>query len=179
MPASYVVHLPVTTAVANRAGREIWGYNKFVAGIDIRSDGKNFSTILRDTENAVICSLEGSRGVSIPMPPADIVTFTLLNGRVIKTLIQVLTPFHASSGEGFVFKVGTSRHSMANNLRAVALDEARPRMCIMPTRCRHCCSQAGRSKCCSNLLQQAGVSPAVWMWHENAISHPPREVELG
>jgi len=126
IPASYVVHLPVTTAVANRAGREIWGYNKFVAGIDISNDGKNFSTILRDTENAVICSLEGSRGASIPTPPADIVTFTLLNGRVIKTLIQVLTPSHASSGEGFVFKVGASRHSMTNDLRTVALDGARP-----------------------------------------------------
>ena len=36
IPANYVVDLPVTTAVANRAGREIWGYNKFVAAIDVR-----------------------------------------------------------------------------------------------------------------------------------------------
>ena len=27
IPANYVVNLPVTTARANRAGREIWGYN--------------------------------------------------------------------------------------------------------------------------------------------------------
>src|SRR6266516_4737861 len=46
-PANYVVNLPVTTAVANRAGREIWGYNKFVAAIDVKSEGKKFSTILR------------------------------------------------------------------------------------------------------------------------------------
>src|SRR5262249_3999010 len=35
IPAVYVVDLPVTTAVATRAGREIWGYNKFVAAIDV------------------------------------------------------------------------------------------------------------------------------------------------
>jgi hypothetical protein len=120
------VNLPVTTAVANRAGREIWGYNKFVAAIDVKSEGKKFSTILRDTENVLVGALEGSRGASIPTPPTDILTFTLLNGRVIKTVIRVLTPFHSSSGESFVFKVGTSRHPMTNNLSTVALDGARP-----------------------------------------------------
>jgi len=126
IPANYVVNLPVTTAVAKRAGQEIWGYNKFVAAIDVNSDGKKFSTILRDTENAVVGALEGSRGASIPTPPTDILTFTLLNGKLIKTVIRVLTPFHASSGESFVFKIGTSRHPMTNNLRTVALDGARP-----------------------------------------------------
>ena len=104
IPANYVVNLPVTTAVANRAGREIWGYNKFVAAIDVNSDGKKFSTILRDTDNEIIGALEGRRGASVPAPPTDILTFTLLRGRVIKTVIQVLTPFHASSGESFVFQ---------------------------------------------------------------------------
>jgi hypothetical protein len=126
IPANYVVNLPVTTAVANRAGREIWGYNKFVATIDVKSEGKKFSTVLRDSENVLVGALEGSRGASIPTPPTDILTFTLLNGRVIKTVIRVLTPFHASSGESFVFKVGTSRHPMTNNLSTVALDGARP-----------------------------------------------------
>jgi hypothetical protein len=126
IPANYVVNLPVTTVVASRVGREIWGYNKFVAAIDVNSDGKKFSTILRDTENEMIGALEGRRGASVPAPPTDILTFTLLKGRVIKTLIRVLMPFHASSGDSFVFKIGTSRHPMANNLRTLALDGARP-----------------------------------------------------
>ena len=126
VPANYVVDLPVTTAVANRAGREIWGYNKFVAGIDVKGDGKKFSTFLRDSENEMIGALEGDRGASVPAPAADIVTFTLLRGRLIRTIIQVLTPFQASSGGGFVFQVGTSRHPMTSRLRAVGLDGARP-----------------------------------------------------
>jgi acetoacetate decarboxylase len=126
IPASYVVNLPVTTASACRIGREIWGYNKFVAAIDVNSDGNSFSTILRDAENEMICTMEGERGASVPAPPSDILTFTLLDGRLIKTDIQVLTPFLASSGAGFVFKVGPSKHPMAGNLRTVALDGARP-----------------------------------------------------
>jgi Acetoacetate decarboxylase (ADC) len=125
-PGIYVVNLPVTTALANRAGREIWGYNKFVAAIDIKRDGKRFSTTLRDLENATIGVLEGTRGASVPVPLHDILTFTLNQGRVTKTLINVLTKFHGSGGDGFVFKVGTSTHPMVNNLRRLGLDGARP-----------------------------------------------------
>jgi hypothetical protein len=100
IPANYVLSLPVTTKVASLTGREIWGYNKFVAPIEVNSDGKRFSTILRDTENEIIGALEGERGPSVPAPPSDIITFTQFQGRLIRTLIQVLTPFHASSGDG-------------------------------------------------------------------------------
>jgi Acetoacetate decarboxylase (ADC) len=124
--ASYVVHLPVTTAFACRAGREIWGYNKFVAAIDVRSEGKTFSTVLRDDGHDIICAVEGRRDASVPAPPTDIITFTLHHGRLIKTLIRVATPSFASSGDSFLFKVGTSRHPMAENLRTLALDRARP-----------------------------------------------------
>jgi hypothetical protein len=124
--ANYVVNLPVTTAVANRAGREIWGYNKFVAAIDVNSNGKAFSTVLRDSDNETICALEGERGASVPAPATDIITFTLHQGRLIKTLIRVLTPSLASSGDSFVCKVGMSRHPMTGSLRTVALDEAHP-----------------------------------------------------
>jgi hypothetical protein len=124
--ANYVVNLPVTTAVANRAGQEIWGYNKFIAVIDITSNGKTFSAVLRDCDNEEICALEGERGISVPAPPTDILTFTLHRGRLTRTVIRVLTPSLASSGDGFVFKVGTSKHPMTSNLRAIAIDGAHP-----------------------------------------------------
>jgi hypothetical protein len=126
IPANYVLNLPVTTVVASRAGREIWGYNKFVAVIDVNGTGKKFSTTLRETEKEMISTFEGRRGASVPTPPTDILTFTLLQGKVIKTVIRVLTPFQASSGDSFVFNVGTSAHPMTNNLRTLGLDGARP-----------------------------------------------------
>jgi hypothetical protein len=118
--------LPVTTAIADRAGRELWGYNKFVATIEIAVEREKYSMIVRDSGNATIGALEGKRGASVPMPPIDTFTLSLLNGKVIKTRVQVLTPFKAGAGDGFVFKVGMSRHSMANNLRSLGLDGARP-----------------------------------------------------
>jgi hypothetical protein len=125
-PASYVVNLPVNTAFANRAGREIWGYNKFVADIEFKNDGRNFSATLHDHEKALICSLEGKRGPSVPLPPTDILTFSVLEGTLIKTLIRLLTPLQLGNGDSFLLKVGPSDHQMARNLRALALDGARP-----------------------------------------------------
>jgi hypothetical protein len=124
--ANYVVNLPVTTAVANQAGREIWGYNKFVAVIDVNSQGQAFSTVLRDSDLEIIGALDGARGLSAPAPATDILTFSLAQGRLIKTAIRVLTPSLASSGDSFVFKVGTSRHPMTSNLRTLSLDGAHP-----------------------------------------------------
>ena len=126
IPANYVLDLPVTTAVARRTGREIWGYNKFVAAIDVKSNGKQFSTIVRDTDREIIGAFEGERSASIPTAPADILTFTMFQGKPLKTVIRVLTPSQVSNGQDFVFKIGTSRHPMTDHLRTLALDGARP-----------------------------------------------------
>src|SRR4029078_12374682 len=98
--------------LAHRAGREIWGYNKFVAPIDVQRSGKKFSSRLRDPDNLPILTLDGTRAASLPMQPVDIPTFSLLGDRVIRTVIRRMTPFQVSGGEGFVLKVGKSEHPM-------------------------------------------------------------------
>ncbi len=125
-PAIYVADLPVTTEAANRAGQELWGYNKFVTNIEIKGDGKQFSAIVHDPQNVLISSLEGTRGVSVPVAPTDIYSFSLLEKKIIKTFVQVPTPWHASNGEGFVLRVRDSNHRMAGHLRALGLDGAHP-----------------------------------------------------
>ena len=64
--------------------------------------------------------------MSVPTAAADILTFTVHQGRLTKTVIRVLTPSLASSGDSFVFKVGKSGHPMTDNLRTLALDGAHP-----------------------------------------------------
>ena len=126
VPAHYVVNLPVTTELAHRAGREIWGFNKFVTAIDVKRNGKAFSTTIRDPEEAIIVTLEGTRAASVPAPPDDLFMLSLLNGKTIKTLVRLLTPFQTGSGDDFVLKVGTSQHPMAKNLRSLGLDGTSP-----------------------------------------------------
>jgi hypothetical protein len=126
IPALYVTDLPVTTAAANHAGQEIWGYDKFVTPIAVRRGGKAFSTTVCDPENVLILMLEGVRGASVPAPPADVLTFSLLAGKLIKTVIRVMTPWQLGGGKDFTLSVGESEHPMAHKLRTLALDGAHP-----------------------------------------------------
>src|SRR3989442_7206924 len=109
-PAIYVADLPVTTEAANRAGQELWGYNKFVTDIEIKGDGKQFSAIVHDPQYGLISSLEGTRGVSVPVAPTDLYSFSLLQTKIIKTFVQVPTPWHASGGEGVLMRVDGTGH---------------------------------------------------------------------
>jgi hypothetical protein len=126
VPALYVVHLPVNTPEANRAGHEIWGYNKFVAGIDITESGNAFAMTIRDPGGIKIAHFSGTRGASLTMPPNDIVTFSILDGQLMRTVIQMMTPSQLGSGSGFSLQIGESTHPMADNLRFLGLDSLTP-----------------------------------------------------
>jgi hypothetical protein len=126
VPAIYVVHLPVDTAFANRAGHEIWGYNKFVASIDIADSGNNFAMTIGDPDNATIARFNGTRSASVTMPPNDIVTFSIFEGQLMRTVIQMMMPSQLGSGSGFSLKIGESAHPMAGSLRTLGLDGLSP-----------------------------------------------------
>ena len=125
VPADYVLNLAVTSATANCAGREVWGYNKFLAAIEGVHDAEKLSITTCDSGNAMIGALEGARGASVPMPPDDEFLFSLLGGKMIKALLRVMAPVQVCAGDGFAVRIGPSRHPMANNLRSLGLDGAR------------------------------------------------------
>ena len=80
-------------------------------------DAEKLSITTRDSGNTMIGALEGARGASVPMSPDDEFLFSLLGGKMIKTLLRVMAPVQVCAGDGFVVRIGPSRHPMANNLR--------------------------------------------------------------
>jgi hypothetical protein len=125
-PALYVTDLPVTTPAANMAGREIWGFNKFVTPIEVQRDRKDFSTTVYDPGANTIMTLAGTRDASVDMPAADVLTFSILAGKLLKTIVRVMTPWNLSGGGNFQLRIGKSAHPMADNLRRLGLDGAGP-----------------------------------------------------
>jgi Acetoacetate decarboxylase (ADC) len=125
LPALYILHLPVDTEAAHRAGVEIWGYNKFLASIDIAGSGNDFSMAIRDPDKVTIARFKGTRTASVSMPPNDIVTFSMLDGQLIKTAVKMMTPSQLGGGV-FSFKTGESGHPMAGSLRTLELDGLNP-----------------------------------------------------
>lgn len=124
---AWVVDLPVTTAAANAAGREIWGYPKFVTGITFDLAERRFaSTVLDPNGRDEIVTLAGTLGRGVPAPPLSLVTLSRLDGALVRTHVDVRGRQSARAAGSVRLRVGASAHRMAANLRALDLDGARP-----------------------------------------------------
>lgn len=78
-----VLSLPVTTENACNAGKELWGYPKYVTRINTEFDDRSARVRLGSELELELGSV---RGVPRRLP---IVTFTELNGRLVRTAIDV------------------------------------------------------------------------------------------
>lgn len=124
---AYVVDLPVTTAAANAAGRELWGYPKFITQIPLSLQGRAVDVgVLDPDDGSHICELIGTIGRGVPVPPMSLVTYTRLDGALIRTHVQVRGRAKACPAGSTRLSVGGSSHRMAVNLRALGLASARP-----------------------------------------------------
>lgn len=131
----YVVDLPVTTAVAHAAGREIWGYPKFVTPISFRLEGREVDLGVEDPGGAGdICRLRGRLGRGVPAPPLSLVTYTHLHGVLLRTHIDVRGAVRVRASGSVRLHVGGSKHVMADRLRALGLEDARPFLTMVTDR---------------------------------------------
>ncbi len=128
----YVVDLPVTTAAANAAGREIWGYPKFITAIPFQLTGHKFdSAVLDPTGDSEIFRISGTFGAGISAQPLSLMTYTRKDGALIRTHVDVRGPVQLCAPGSLTLRVGASKHGMATRLRSLGLDGARPRVVMV------------------------------------------------
>lgn len=127
----FVLHLPVDTAAACAAGRDIWGLPKYVAPIHYGRRGDQVHVALADPtqpqqEEAAILRLSGRVGRSVPGPSLAPVLFSRRGAQWLKTTVNVRGGGRVHGGSGLQLQVGSSSHPMALTLRQLGLDGARP-----------------------------------------------------
>jgi hypothetical protein len=122
----YIIDLPVTTSTANVVGREVWGYPKFVTEIPLSFGASRFEGSVLDPQGQLILTLAGDLGPGLPLPGFDLLLYSELEGRWLRTVVDVDSRFRTSLGRSLRLTVGPSKHRMADNLRALGLDGARP-----------------------------------------------------
>lgn len=125
--AVHILDLPVTTAIANAAGREIWGFPKFVTDIPFTLADGQASGVVKDPDHRVeIVTLEGKLGAGLPSPGSDLLLYSHLDGELLRTRIEVSALQFTHRGNGLTLRIGKSTHPMAERLRALGLDGASP-----------------------------------------------------
>lgn len=131
----HVVHLPVTTAAANAAGREAWGLPKFITPIDFKLQGRDVAMRVHDPEPGSqpraqqpepICELKGRMGPGVPGPSLGVVLYTQLAGQKLRASVNVRGGGDLHLPGSLRLRVGASTHPMAQSLRELGLDGASP-----------------------------------------------------
>jgi Acetoacetate decarboxylase (ADC) len=132
---AHIIDLPVTTEIADVAGRELWGYPKFVTTISFTLGGGHLSSTVEDPDDgSTIMEFSGGARPLLPVPPLSLVLYSCHEDTLLRANVDVRRGMRAHLPSGIRLKVGTSRHRMANNLRDLGLDGARPLLVASTTR---------------------------------------------
>jgi hypothetical protein len=132
---AWVVDLPVTTHAADAAGRELWGYPKFVTPIDFVLAERRVRSVVHDPSGAGdIVTLAGTMGLSVRVPALSLMTYSQLDGALVRTHIDVRAPTRAHRHGDVTLRIGDSSHRMAENLRTLGLDGAAPKALLVTER---------------------------------------------
>ena len=124
--AFHIVDLPVTTAAANAAGREIWGYPKFITDIPFSLQGRQFNCEVKTPEGGPLMQLAGKIGPSIPATPLSLTLLSFLKGQMLRATVNVRGTQRTALAGSLTLRVPDSTHPMAQRLHTLGLDGAKP-----------------------------------------------------
>ncbi len=123
----YVVEMVVTIPEARAGGREIWGYPKFLTQIpsELSADEFKFAVLDPDTQEPIV-EAKAVAGGGLPGRSMDMVTFGNFQDKIIRTVVQVDGKIRQRRCKQAQVKVAATDHRMAQSLRALGLDRAKP-----------------------------------------------------
>src|SRR5205814_2655170 len=116
----YVVNLPVTTEAARAAGRELWGYPKYVAPMQSTFDATGVRFTLGGELTVTMGPSGGPRTAGIPF-----VLYSVAKGRVLRTVVDVDHRQQWGGASSVKLEVHGDGPT-ARTVKALGLDGAKP-----------------------------------------------------
>ncbi|HEU0032633.1 MAG TPA: acetoacetate decarboxylase family protein [Kofleriaceae bacterium] len=116
-----VMHLPVTSQQARDAGRELWGFTKFIADMHFTNTPERLACRLEEQGQHILTLTIAKRGLAVP-DRRPVVTYSVKNGDLIRTRIPQISIARMSiGGRDSLLELGEG-HPVAESLRALAID---------------------------------------------------------
>jgi hypothetical protein len=116
-----VMHLPVTNTLARDAGRQEWGYTKFVADMHFTITPEFMECRLSEKDQHILTLRVGRRGVAM-RDKKPLVTFSVKEGNLLKTTIpQRCTTRSAIKPKDSFLQLGD--HPVSETIHALGLSE--------------------------------------------------------
>jgi hypothetical protein len=123
----YVLEMPVTIPDARAAGREIWGYPKYLTDIPLAISDRDFSyEVMDEPGGSPVLTVECTPGPGITMRASDLVTFSNHEDTILRTVVDVDAACRNSPRGKLRIRAGTTEHRFASNVRELGLDRLKP-----------------------------------------------------
>ncbi|MBW1894080.1 MAG: acetoacetate decarboxylase family protein [Deltaproteobacteria bacterium] len=114
-----VMHLPVTKSIARDAGRGQWGYTKFVADMTFMITPEFMECRMKEAEREILTMRVARKGIPV-RDKKPLITYSVLNGNLIKTIIPQTGSFRLSvSPQDSFLKLGN--HPVAESFGNLGL----------------------------------------------------------
>lgn len=125
--AFHILDLPVTTAAANAAGREIWGYPKFVTDIPFHLKKREFAcSVMMPGAHIPIMELAGTMGPSMPVDPLSLALLSFRDAALVRATVNARGATRLAMSGSVRLSLHDSKHPMGQHLDALGLDGATP-----------------------------------------------------
>lgn len=126
----YIIHIPVTTQQSVDAGRNIWGYPKTLLPINHSFTNNQVETNLFNEEKDPLLKVNGRLGLGIPIPTMQLMTYSFLNRKLIKTTVNIFSGMKWKLGSQLKIHVNDSTHPMGKDIIELGITEKNPIFCI-------------------------------------------------
>ncbi|MFH2066142.1 MAG: acetoacetate decarboxylase family protein [Pseudomonadota bacterium] len=124
---SYVLEMPVTSPAARAAGREIWGFPKFLTTIPYDLSGNYFEFSVNDPDmGQSIVEVKGEMGPGFSTKAFDFVSFNNYEDTIFKVVTEVNGNMKNGICKKIEVKAGPGEHRMTKNIRDLGLENAKP-----------------------------------------------------
>jgi hypothetical protein len=124
---AYVLEMPVTIPAARAAGREIWGFPKFITTIPYALSGNRFEFGVDDPDTREpIVRVKGEMGAGFSGKAFDFVSFNNYEDTIFKVITEVNGSMKNCLSKRVEVKAGPGNHRMTQNIRDLGLETATP-----------------------------------------------------
>lgn len=124
---NFIIDLPITSELSLAAGRELWGYPKFMADIQFSYSAGEFRASVRTLpEKNDIFYFKCPFGKGFPSILLNSISYTCLDGFIRRSVVAMNSFGRIAGGRKTELSPGPNGHRMIKNMRDLGLDRAKP-----------------------------------------------------
>lgn len=122
----FIIHIPVTSQRSVDGGRNLWGYPKTLESIVHDFSNNKINSRLEDRDTNLLLQWKGSLGLGTPIPAMNLMTYSFLEGSLMKTKVDVKAKMKWFPFADIQLSIKSNITAMTKDIEALGLADKKP-----------------------------------------------------